>query len=202
MFYWPHCELTEYEKKFVSLYKTDKKPGVLRRAYRVILNSIAVENVPLLEVSRLSGRVQISRRSRVFALSFAGDTANWRLTIQTASGERFTGVNPGAPQNTSAFPGADESDSPIVASMCPGSFFSPVSSLGIPPVAFSADDGEEDATLGLVNQFQLPLDIEPNWELVPNEVLIFDGVPINGQTLKVLEIMVHVWEFEDWEKEC
>jgi len=31
MFTWPSLELTEYEKKFVRVYKDGKYPGVLRR---------------------------------------------------------------------------------------------------------------------------------------------------------------------------
>ena len=205
MFYWPSCELTDYEKRFVRLYKTDKYPGVLRRTYRVILNSIANINIPELETPHTSGRVQISRRSRVFGLSFAGDTTAWRLSLETASGERFTGINPGAPQTPSTFPNASTSQAPIVAAMCPGSFYSYLSSLGGPPNSFTAQEtgGEApvDITLALVNEFRLPVMVEPNWELVPNETLIFNGTPIIDQQA-ILEIAVHVWEFPKWEEEC
>jgi hypothetical protein len=198
VFYWPNLELTEYEKQFARLYKTPSGiPGVLRRAYRVILNSLPDANIPGLEAAHTSGRVQISRRSRVFALSFAGDTSLWRLSIETASGERYTGVNPGAPQTPSTFPNANTSKAPIVAAMCAGSFYSPLSAMGAPP----SEIGEPDvSSFPVVTEFRLPLIIEPNWELVPNETLIFDGVPI-VDTQAVLEIAVHVWEFPKWE-EC
>lgn len=219
MWYWPECELTEYELEHVRLYKgvaydhvgnpiLDDKgkpkvfPGVLRRAYRGILNTEA-SDAPLLSVAHTSARIQISRRSRVFAITFAGDVANWRLSITTANGEQFTGKNPGAPQNPTAFTGADDSPFPIVASMAPGSFFSPVSSLGVPPGIFTAVDGDDnDVTLGIGNDFMLPLILEPNWQLVPNETLIFEGVPIGDDPL-ILEITVHAWEFPGMEgEEC
>lgn len=198
MFYWPHCELTEYEKRFVRLYKTAQYPGVLRRAYRSILNSHADPNVPDLERPRTSGRVQISRRSRVFALSFAGDCSCWRLSIETASGERFTGVNPGAPQTPSAFPNASTSQAPIVAAMCPGSFYSPLSALGPPPSVLDYGIPDVlDRLSGIASEVRYPLLIEPNWELTPNESLIFSGTPIVTTPI-VLEIAVHVWEFPVW----
>lgn len=196
MFYWPHCELTPYELQWVRLYKTGKFPGVLRRIYQVLLNSTANPNVPGLEVPHTSGQVQISRRSRVFGLSFAGDTSQWRVSIESASGERYTPVNPGAPQTPSAFSGVDPSQAPIVASMCPGSFFSPASSLGAPTLGVSGEEGEFDG-FATFNEFRLPLLIEPNWELVPNETLIFTGTALADNV--TLEVACHVWEFPKWE---
>jgi hypothetical protein len=58
------------------------------------------------------------------------------------------------------------------------------------------------------NKSQGPLLIDPNWELSPNETLIFTGTPIDVQVTsealfeagdlpaqKLLSIAVHVWEF-------
>lgn len=194
MFYWPRCELTEYELQFVRYYKTDNFPGVLRRSYGVILNSLANPNVPGLEQAKTSGQVQISRRSRVFGLSFAGDTSCWRLGIGKANGEDFTGVNPGAPQNPSAFPLASTSPYPIVASMCPGTVYSPLSNLGRPPLGAVIASNRYQSW----NEWRLPMLVEPNWEFDPNELLVFTGVPIIT-TQAILEIMVHVWEFPGWE---
>jgi hypothetical protein len=202
VFYWPHCELTEYELQFVALYKEEKKggkPGVLRRAYRGLLNTLADPNVPELEVPHTTANIQISRRSRVFALSFAGDTSCWRLNIESASGERFTPVNPGAPQTPSTYDGADPSQAPIVASMCPGSFYSPASFIGRPGMGVPATEVGAFVTN---NEFRLPLIVEPNWELVSNETLIFTGTPMQSPLVTgqlVLEIMVHVWEFPEWQ---
>lgn len=195
MFYWPHCELTDFEKKFVSLYKEDGKPGVLRRTYRVILNALADSSVIGFDVPRTEQVLQISRRSRVFGLSFAGDTAAWRLRISNAAGTDYTPINVGAPQVPSAFPDISGVQYPIVASMCPGSIYSLLSSMTPPPPSVVIADEQE---LGLGSEFQLPLILDPNWQLVPNESLVFQGFPIReGQA--VLEIAVHVWEFPGME---
>ncbi len=141
MYYWPHLELSEYEKRFVAAYQTKDKPGVLRRTYNVPLNNTAQPTIPGLQNISLQGQVQISRASRVFALTFTGDINAWRLKISTASGTEFT----------PRFPN------------------------GVYPM-------------------QLPMIIEPSWELDPNESLIFEGQPI-VETALILEISVHVWEF-------
>jgi hypothetical protein len=71
--------------------------------------------------------------------------------------------------------------------------------MGAPPSFVTYQNGEATEQIPVVTEFRLPLIIEPNWELVPNEVLIFTGIPIvDGQI--ILEIGVHVWEFENWEK--
>jgi hypothetical protein len=158
MFFWPHLELTEYEKNFVGIYKTDPsadgktpgKPGVLRRTYKVLLNNVANPAISGQESVHNSGVVQIARRARIFGLTFATDVTQWRLNIMTASGESFTPTLPGQAR-------------PLVSTLAPG---------------FGT----------------LPLIIEPNWELLPNQQLIFEGVCI-VETAKILDIAVHVWEF-------
>lgn len=150
MFFWPHLELTEYEKNFVGVYKTDTKPGVLRRTYRVLLNNVANPAIPGQEQVHNSGVVQIARRARIFGLTFATDLTQWRLNIMTASGETFTPTLPGQSR-------------PLVSTLAPG---------------FGT----------------LPLIVEPNWELLPNQQLIFEGASITTDA-KVLNIAIHVWEF-------
>ena len=192
MFYWPHCELTDFEKKYVGLYANGEKPGVLRRTYRAILNAETDPEVEGFDSPHTAARFQISRRSRVFALSFAGDTAAWRLNISNASGTQYTPVNVGAPQVPSVFTDVSGSKAPIVASMCPGAVYSLLSSLQPPPPSIQFGEGE----LPMLSQFQLPLIIEPNWQLVPNETLIMEGYPIReGQA--VLEIAFHAGKFPD-----
>lgn len=117
MFFWPHLELTDYEKQFVAAYKIpptpenpNGKPGVMRRTYKCLLNSQVNVNVPGFERVHLSGSIQIARRSRVFGLTFSGDVHAWRLNIQNASGEQFT---PKAP-------GIDGVLDPRVSAMVPG----------------------------------------------------------------------------------
>lgn len=150
MFPWPHLELTEYEKNFVGAYKTDKKPGVLRRAYSVLLNNVANATLPGQESIHLSAAVQIARRARVFGLTFATDLTRWRLNISTQSGETFT-------------PTLIGQSLPLVSTLAPG---------------FGT----------------LPMIIEPNWDLLPNQQLIFTGTPLDVTAI-VLNVTIHVWEF-------
>lgn len=197
MFTWPNLELSDYERKFVRIYKDGNKPGVLRRTYKVVLNSPAQpsKNLP---VEQLGGQIQIARRARVFALTFSGNTDSWRLNITNASGTTYTVKDPRKHQD------------PIVSCMVPGNTSNAVS-LGnlTPPLTGAASDGVgpslEDSSL-FSNQSQpFPLLIDPNWVLMPNETLIFNGTPIpvtvftsGDQTITpplTLTIGIHVWEF-------
>jgi hypothetical protein len=187
MFSWPLPELTEYEKKFVRLYRTPKLdaqgrptgeywPGILRRSYQIQLYS---QNVP--EVDRLNqgpvftDQLIISRFARVFALTFQGDPYSWLLDIRTASGERYT------------------NDFCLVSAMCGGTNYNANGALIGEPLSEqgSAAQGSAASSLGVL--------IDPNWQLVPNENLIFEGRL--AATLdpavdrRVLSVGVHVWEF-------
>lgn len=182
MFYWPHLELTEYERRFVRIYKTDKYPGVLRRMYEANLNTQETDQLnPSPQQPKLQAAVQITRRARVFGLTFSGDLARWRLDIETASGERFT-------------PKLDQSDgAPVVSSMVPGSVYNALAHVGPPPFTTDSDFGQ------WAQVSTSPLLIEPNWELLPNETLLFRGEPIEDEGAVPddlhLSIGVHVWEF-------
>lgn len=204
MWFWPNLELTEYERRFVSHYKTDvemfgpdKKPlkdkngkvrmrtlpGVLHRTYKVLLNNQPNATVPGLETIHLSGQVKISRRSRVMGLTFSGDTNLWRLNIETATGEKMT----------PALPGSD--GPPIVSSMVPGTSWNALASADMAgPTVITVVGPTEVRQIAYAS---FPLPIEPNWELLPNESLIFTGTPIPAGlgTAIILEIGVHIWEF-------
>lgn len=202
MFYWPNLELTAYEKQFVSEYKSRRpvkdpktgkqkidpqtgepvwleKPGVLRRLYKVLLNSVPAPLVPGLETQHLEGVVQISRRARVFALTFAGDVNYWQLQISTASGEQFT-------------PRLAGGQFPIVTAMTSGVLWNIFATDMVEPpiITLPGDISADQLAWGLH-----PLVIDPNWELSPNEQLIFSGAVPDPDILSVLEIGVHVWEF-------
>lgn len=175
MWPWPEIELTDYERKFVRPYPTAQHAGVLKRVYEVQLTSVAQPASDLPNI-QLTDQIQIARRSRVFELIFTGDLASWHLDIETASGERFT------PRQT-ANPNA-----PLVSAMAPGTLYDGLANIGEPPVA-----GAQQQT------WTTRLAIEPNWELTPNETLIFTGALIAGLTVGVdqrfLAVGVHVWEF-------
>lgn len=188
MFAWPTCELTDYELKHVRYYKQPKLnaqgketgqywPGVLKRVYSVQLYN---QNIP--EISRFNNgpvfedRVLISRRSRVFGLTFSGDVANWYLNIETASGEKYT-------------------NSPcLVSSMCAGSYYNANALVGSP----TSDPLQAPFGLLWAGTQNFGVMIEPNYQLLPNETLIFRGevaagIPENNFTQ--LAIGIHVWEF-------
>lgn len=186
MFFWPHLELTEYEKRFNSAYGVPAipenkakginaqpaKPAVLRRMYKVLLNN-TVHSVAGLENIHLSAGIQISRASRIFALTFSGDVHAWRLRISLASGTEFTPKLPGG-------------NYPVVSSLSPGGQWN-----------FAATDIKQPLNTAGSNQMsfmQLPYIIDPNWELDPNESLLFDGTALTASAL-ILEIGIHAWEF-------
>lgn len=180
MFYWPHLELTDYEKRFVSWYKTDKLPGVLRRSYKVLFNNVINTLVPGFEQPHTEGSVQIARRTRIFGLSFSGDVHQWRLNIATSAGEQYTPRLPGGfdPRVTALAPGVawNSGASDMAAPM---EVASPIAGFnGLNQTAFAMH----------------PLIVEPNWEMLPNESLLFTGTPLNVEAI-ILEIAVHVWEF-------
>lgn len=174
MFPWPTPELTENERRYVSYYKhVDSKtgrvcPGVLKRIYQVELTSQAVpaSGYP---TAVFTDNVLISRRARVFALTFHGDLSAWLLNIQTGSGERFTVRQC------------------LVSAMTPGSLYDGLANVGEPvnPLEYSMGMGA--------------LLIDPNWELIPNEPLVFEGELIStldpAEDQRFLTIGVHVWEF-------
>lgn len=194
MFTWPSLELTDYEKKFVRVYKDNKFPGVLRRTYEVFLNTVADPLTPGLEVVHLKGQIQIARRSRVFALGFAGNLGSWRLKIETASGEQMT-------------PQLAQSDGPpIVSSMIAGASWDALAAIGDQVIVSGLQTPAANVVTSFFgNETQGPLVIDPNWELSPNETLQFTGTPIDNQLTtefpqdppaqKLLSIAVHVWEF-------
>jgi hypothetical protein len=177
LFSWPEVDLTDYERKFVRTYKTENYPGVLKRVYQAQLYT-AISQEPLFTQPRFSDQLQISRRSRIFGLLFTGDIDAWELQITNASGTLYTlgDVINAAP--------------PVVSSMVPGTFYNRRANIGAPP-------NPNDTQIQMVSY---PLLIEPNWVLLPNETLIFNGALTGSaagdeQNTYMLSIGIHVWEF-------
>lgn len=178
MYPWPELELTDYERKFVGYYKKwdektkSFKPGVLKRVYKTVLNDAAVSTSNDFSSINLTGSIQIARRTRVFALKFIGDVHAWKVTIRTATGEQFT------------------NGACLVSALCPGTYYNQLANVGIPPTPSAS--GPYHYGMG-------KLVIDPNWELQPNQTLIFDGELVSGASTKFLKIGVHVWEFPGME---
>lgn len=186
MFLWPELDLTDSEREFVRYYTDGDKPGVLRRTYRILLANQAIPAAGIL-MPRFIDNLQISRRARVFGLTFAGDTSIWWLEIKTASGEQLTPPNPLAAQLVPPNPSGC-----LVSSMTPGTPWN---------VSAQVSNFPGSAVVG-VDQWQSgPLLLEPNLILVPNETLIFTGTPVlpaaHPDAVVALEIGIHVWEFPE-----
>lgn len=192
MFAWPTLELTDYELKYVRYYKQPKLdsngnitnetwPGVLKRVYTTTLynqNIAAIprfNNGPVFEKS-----VIISRRARVFGITFSGDTSAWFLSIETASGEKYTN----APC--------------LVSSMCAGSYFNANANVSSPVIPIA---GALPFDLLYAGEESFGIMIEPNYQLLPNEALIFKGSlaagvsAVDPNPFTQLTIGVHAWEF-------
>lgn len=221
MWYWPSLTLTDHERKFVSTYKDGKKPGVLRRMYPLQLANIAQPDQNIPAISTVA-KIQIARRSRVFAMTFGGNLDAWRLTVKNSNGTVYTNPTPRT------------NKPPIVTSLIAGSVHS-VASYGVDPattpkgvigVPYSAGSDDDTyitksygAALGPVDASSAPSAvaqsrqnfpwlIEPNWVLQPNETLIFEGLDASPTYLydnagtdvqvrlkMILNICFFTWEF-------
>lgn len=224
MWYWPSLTLTDHERKFVSTYKDGKKPGVLRRMYPLQLASQAQPDQNIPAISTVA-KIQIARRSRVFAITFGGNLDSWRLTVKNSNGTVYTNPTPRT------------NKPPIVSSLIAGNVHSAASQgldpasaiggvLGVP--TGSADQNEYNtksyqSALGpngvTTSQYAIaqsrqnfPWLIEPNWVLQPNETLIFEGLDasptyvyrtgsppsttdVQIRLKQILNICFYTWEF-------
>jgi len=219
MWFWPNCVLTDYERKFVSLYKDGKKPGVLRRAYRLQLATPAQpdQNIPAIVTT---SKIQIARRSRVFAITFSGNLDSWRLTVKNTNGTVYTMPTPrtnkppivssliaGSMQNAAAFGFDAYANPPPLLNAAGGAFIRVVQSYG---PAYGPIDFESTVSLVTQNRQNFPWQIEPNWVLQPNESLIFEGTDVSPTYIdysnseagpqpvrfpQILNIAFYTWEF-------
>lgn len=182
------------------MYKDDKKPGVLRRAYNIQLANQAQpnENIPAI---KLIDKYQIARRSRIFAITFSGNTDAYRLSVSNTNGTVYTNPAPRSQQF------------PVVSSIVAGSYYNALSTGGmIAPFVPGAYTDSIGPNPNLSNQFMsttqvFPWIIEPNWVCQPNESIIFQGYDIcpqyffNGDPSltavlpTVLNITIYSWEF-------
>jgi len=185
MFAWPKLVLTDYERLWVRPYKARVGnklfPGVLRRTYeRTISNDPEISGREGLEPS---AQVQISRRARIFGLTFSGSVSHTRLQITNASGTLYT--------IRDARTGKD----PYVSALTGGTPYMAGANIAAKrdPNAVGFDGG-----LVLSGEQALPLLIDPNWVVTPNETMIFNGNwDDTGADTYVLNICLHVWEFPE-----
>lgn len=168
MSYWPRCVLTPYEQKFMNKYPNpdDNRRGPLRRFYPGVLRLDVDERLPTFNLN-------ISRRSRVFGFSVAGDIEHFRVNISDSTGEQYTADTVYLPH---LVPGYSQSLPGILG--------------GVGPTP----------TVGGLNDVYI---FNPNVMLMPNQTLTFSGfeteAPIlfgEGETVAFqVDFVVHVWEF-------
>ena len=188
--YWPRLQLTQGEARRWAVYAEPKK---LQRAalYRAYAGELRV--TPTVQEDTES--IQISRRSRVFAMTASGDVHNFEVTIYDSSGEQYTmGYVPmcnlllGMNADPRGFP--SWGDGPFL----PGLGKLPLGTVGGTPYCMS------------------PHVFEPNIVLAPNQLLNFKGRALNPPQLLPklnpsdaaeiqvsefvhLSFCIHVWEF-------
>ena len=83
--YWPRLQLTKREsERWASYYEPNKmQRAVLYRAYNGELNFTSV-------IKEDTENIQISRRSRIFAITASGDVHNTEVQIFDSGGEQYT----------------------------------------------------------------------------------------------------------------
>lgn len=199
MFSWPLPELTDYERKFVRLYREPMLdaqgrpklnragqpvhwPGVLKRVYEVQLYNQNTAGIARLnEGPVFEDRVLISRRARVFGFTFQGDIQAWMLDIFTASGEKYT------------------NEPCLVSAMCGGTNYDENGALIGPPASLPGNIVQPPGG-SVDSQHSFGVMLDPNYLLTPNESLIFRGElasEVPAQETRILSIGIHVWEFPD-----
>jgi hypothetical protein len=165
--YWPRLRLTPEEAKHVGKY-TDtrvgkKKPGVMRSMYPGTLIVSPQMRTPIYQFA-------IATRSRVFAITFAGDWNCFQLQISDSAGEVFQMT----PLTTAHF-GTGPNTLPF------GTF-------GSPPVAGPVFPGYTPA----------PCIFDPNILLLSNQTLSIAGFGTADSSIVPdarLDFTLHVWEF-------
>lgn len=178
---WPELELTADERQWCDYYASADKPGVLRRCQQVTLvfsTFPGEENVQSVKFAS-SGR-----RTRVFALTFSGDTFWWGIRLTADAGETFITPTSG--------PGA--------------ATFARIRALqGIAPMSETVGGGESNLDGTVTNQqVAEPLIFDPNIVLEGTQEIRVDGEvfgdPLagteSGRTL--IHVGFHYWEFPDY----
>ena len=178
---WPELELTEEERQWCDYYASDKKPGVLRRTQQVtlVLTTFAGEQNVFSVKFASSGR-----RTRVFGLTFSGDTLWWRIRMTADAGETFITPTSGPGAAQFAFVRALQGISPIAGSL-------------------GGLDSNLDGTV-TNQQTAEPLIFDPNILLEGTQEIKVDG-DVDPQVLgnveqgrSLLHVGFHYWEFPDY----
>lgn len=165
---WPRFQLTKGESKYSIKYEDPRKrqQRVLRRIYYNELNISST-------VRSDSSTFQISRRSRVVAMTFCGDVDRFLLEIIDISGEQYTA-------------------GPVhIPLLCNGWINEPNSGNGINTGSLSNTPVIANGTLG-------PYIFEPNIVVAPNQTIQLNTTPVlesDTTFTYLLGVTLHVVEF-------
>lgn len=183
---WPVLRLTEEELRWNDYYDMpDGRRGVLARALtKTITLDAAHQAASTFTVS--------SRRSRVYAITWAGDVTAVRVKVESGSGEQYLGV-------------ADFMHIPL---LCGGSPHSTLNE-GVPFPPFYPSAGKTANAVSHATR-QTLLEIEPNIVLPGAKQLQFSYILENPNDPSIvgedavtytIEMVVHLWEFPKWRGE-
>lgn len=169
---WPRFRLTPDEAKYSSKYEDPGKTTtpVIRRMYYGFVNMTP-------SIRQDQETFQISRRSRLFALTASGDVNMIEIQISDITGEQYT---------TDFIP---------LATLLGGTNYDPrgaeIFSL---PLAFP---GLIPFTQQYRAEYFSPLIFEPNICLAPNQTITINARPINPSITSNLHVSLcfHVYEF-------
>ena len=179
MSFWPRCQLSDYEKKYLTKYPSpdNNVRGVLRRFMPGRLNLTQFLPNPAFQF-------QVARRTKIFGVTFAGDIEQFAIKFQTAVGEQlftdFMEVSLLTGGSNTGLPGLIEG---IVSQ--PATPQTPNTGVMIPSVN--------------------PFILNPAFELSPNEVLTVYGKAVVqrgwpfGEDYPLrdysLSMTIHYWEY-------
>jgi hypothetical protein len=169
---WPRFRLTPDEAKYSSKYEDPGKTTtpVIRRMYYGFVNMTP-------SIRQDQETFQISRRSRLFALTASGDINMVEVQISDITGEQYT---------TDYIPLADLLGGSIYDPRGAEIFTLPIQFPGLIPIGFQ---------YGALT-FN-PLIFEPNIALAPNQTITINARPINPLITADLHVSLcfHVYEF-------
>lgn len=166
---WPRLKMTVEEMDFCRKYwdPVNKKPGVLRRIYPG-----EIDITPTIRQDQET--FQISRRTRIMALTAIGDIQQIEIQLSDIAGEQYT------------------PDYVSINNLILGTIADPRA------LEYFNSGTSQEYWFGKMFLFSLsPLIFEPNIVQKPNQTLTINARPVNPLTTDDLhvDICMHVWEF-------
>jgi len=173
---WPRFRLTPDEAKYSSKYEDPGKTTtpVTRRMYYGFVNMTP-------SIRQDQETFQISRRSRLFALTASGDINMVEIQISDITGEQYT------------------TDFVPLANLLGGSNYDPRGAevFTFPPGTFPGVPTLIPIGFQFKDEYFTPIIFEPNIALAPNQTITVNARPINPAITADLHVSLcfHVYEF-------